>query len=125
MQPILVAFTPSNVRRIFSGNKKIELRKYAPPSNLIVIFEKRPMMAIVGKCKVSKIVEGDADYWCKHSDKTCMSAKEIRDYLEDKKGYGWYLSDVKLTHQIPFNMLNLKAIPSRFIYVPFNWFYQY
>jgi predicted transcriptional regulator len=124
MQPIMVAFTPSFARKILLREKTIELRKFSPVSNKLIIFEKRPMMAIVAKCKIKQIVSGNADYWCNYSNKLCMSTKEIKDYLGESDGYGWYLSDIQRTKQVPFNMLGLSCIPSKFIYTPYDWFYN-
>ncbi len=69
---IVVSIKPEFVNKIFDGSKKIELRKVAPnakPGDLMVIYSTFPEMAIVGVCKIEKVVKASPEeIWENHSE---------------------------------------------------------
>ena len=125
MKSVLISIQPKWVEKIASGEKTIEVRKTRPkietPFKCYIymsqgtykdlgtysdwIYENR--MKVIGEFICDRIVDisftkpflyyGEKMY---HSDKcckeACLSYRELEDYLGNKDGYGWHISDLKI-----------------------------
>lgn len=69
---IVVSIKPEFANRIFDGTKKMELRKCSPnvnPEDLLIVYSTSPEMAIIGVCKIKKVIKSTpSEIWENHSD---------------------------------------------------------
>ena len=69
---ILVSIKPEFANKIFDGSKRIELRKVSPdarPGDLMIVYSTSPEMAVIGVCKIDKIIKSSPqDIWEQHSE---------------------------------------------------------
>lgn len=69
---IVISIKPEFANKIFDGSKKIELRKVAPnanPGDLMIVYSTFPEMAIIGICKIQKVIKSTpSDIWKNHAD---------------------------------------------------------
>lgn len=47
---------------------------------------------------LSELIKGEYRHYltCNELERTCLSAKELEEYLGEKIGYGWHISDLKI-----------------------------
>ena len=81
---IIVAIKPEFSDRIFSGTKKIELRKSKPnleKNDIILVYNTVPDKAVVGICRVNEIIQSTPnDIWKKYSNDLGIDEKRYFDY---------------------------------------------
>jgi predicted transcriptional regulator len=97
---LLISVKPQYARKIFSGEKTVELRKSAPrkanKDSLLLIYVTSPVKELWGVCKIDEIISNNPmDLWDEIGDKTGISKKEYRAYYkESNNAYGIKLKDV-------------------------------
>lgn len=84
---ILVSIKPEFVDKIFNHTKKIELRKVSPnanPGDLMIIYSTYPEMAIVGICRIERVIrDTPVEIWKKHSDYLGIDKARFFDYYSN------------------------------------------
>jgi len=127
---IFLSLKPRFATAILSGIKTIELRRTRPriavPTNAL-LYASSPTMALVGTCRVDKVVSGDVDsLWHRFGGETALSRAEYDDYFHDRElGYGLTLSEVQSLDQ-PIDLRELRSRwsnfqpPQSFRYLPFE-----
>ena len=97
---LLISVKPQYARKIFSGEKTVELRKSAPrkanKDSLLLIYVTSPVKELWGVCKIDEIISNNpTDLWDEIGDKTGISEKEYRAYYkESNNAYGIKLKDI-------------------------------
>ena len=111
---LFISIKPEFVSKIFSGEKTIELRKLAPKINVddtIILYSTSPVMAVIGICKVEKIIiSTPLTIWEKNSDLLGIDKIRYNQYFQDKtKAVAIFLKDIeKLKNPIPLAVLKSK-----------------
>ena len=81
---IILSIKPEFSDRIFSGTKKIELRKSKPnleKNDIILVYNTVPDKAVVGICRVNEIIQSTPnDIWKKYSNDLGIDEKRYFDY---------------------------------------------
>lgn len=108
MKQILISIKPKWVAKILRGEKTLEIRKTAPKelpcevyiyctkSDYIGYLPKRYVGKVVAKFtlnKVDKFFYFDDDEICVPA---CLDRGSVLDYLGDKDGYAWHISDLEI-----------------------------
>lgn len=126
MRAVLISIQPKWVEMIASGEKTIEVRKTKPnlqtPFKVYIYQTRKPISVrfsgtgkhiseydktycynersgkVLGEFVCDRIDElpcgVNQPYWLK--EKTCISNEHYKDYLGNKDGYGWYISQLKI-----------------------------
>lgn len=106
---LLLSIRPRFVELIFSGSKRIELRRSRPrvkAGDLVFVYASSPTMALVGAFEISGLVEETpAAIWRKWGGQSGITKAEFDDYFDGREvGFGlviahaWRLpSPVKLS----------------------------
>lgn len=115
---VLISIKPEFSDLIFSGEKKIELRKSRPnalPGNLILIYNTHPEMALVGFCRIKNVIElTPQKIWDKHSTDLGIDIKRFKEYYYGKtKAIGIEVKDVNKFKQ-PISLSEIKKETPKF-----------
>ncbi len=113
-QVLLVSVKPEFAEKIFSGKKKIELRKAAPnvsPGDLIVIYSTTPVKAVIGIGEVGGILKmPPSRMWKLHGKILGIDKKRFFQYYEDIQ----VAVGIVLTSTLKFpNQLSLEEIKEK------------
>ena len=122
METLLISLHPRHSKKVFSGEKTIELRKRPVRKDNkmrltfdhILIYETLPTAAIVGYCKTTCRVfyKNAQDYCNNHQKRLCLTSREIWEYLGDRMGYGIEIKNPQRITPIPLSkMRELKILP--------------
>ncbi len=112
---VLISIKPEFVNKIFNGTKKIELRKSMPkvdPGDLMVVYSTSPEMAVIGVCKIERIITSTPhEIWGNHSASLGIDKERFLEYYAGtEKAIGIVLGNTKkFRTKIP-----LKTIKERF-----------
>lgn len=74
---------------------------------------------------LSKLIKGEYRHYltCNELERTCLSAKELEEYLGEKGGYGWHISDLKI-YDKPKELGEFRNLQGQTIKRPFqSWGY--
>lgn len=113
---LLISVKPQYARKIFSGEKTVELRKSAPrkanKDSLLLIYVTSPVKELWGFCKIDEIISNNPmDLWDEIGDKTGISKKEYRAYYkESNNAYGIKLKDIENFLESPIKLDLLKDL---------------
>jgi len=115
-QLLLISVKPQYARKIFSGEKTVELRKSAPrkanKDSLLLIYVTSPVKELWGICKIDEIISNNPmDLWDEIGDKTGISKKEYSAYYKkSNNAYGIKLKDIKNFLDNPIKLTLLKDL---------------
>jgi len=114
----VLSIKPEFSNLIFSGDKKIELRKSKPkiqPGSLILIYNTYPDMAVVGYCKLKQFIElSPARIWSTYSAKLGIDFQRFQEYYDGrKKAVGLEISDV-IAFEQPIKLKDIKEVLPEF-----------
>jgi len=112
MKSILLSVRPEWTKKILNGEKTIEIRKTAPKCKLpaIVYIYETGGAGVVGEFTLNEVDEfflkGSGikiKYSCRlrfQDDSlekiTCLPYDRLKSYLGDKKGYAWFIDDIRI-----------------------------
>jgi len=109
---LLISIKPQYAKKIFDGEKTIELRKSAPQrvenDSYMLIYVTSPVKELWGVCKIKNIIKSDPEViWNKYGNVAGIDKKDFNDYYkETTNGYGIELKEVKsLTNVISLEEL--------------------
>lgn len=108
---IVISIKPEFSAKIFGGSKTIELRKSAPKfskSSRIIIYSTYPEKAVIGYCKIERIITSTPDeIWENHSEKLGIDKTRFDEYYQNSdKAIGIVLTNiVKLDTIIPLKSI--------------------
>ena len=117
---VLISIRPEWCQKIISGEKTIEVRKTWPKIKTpfrchIYCTKGRPDMGrngkVIGEFTCDEMLCFPADSaipWFLSRD-ACLTAKEIHDYLGEKAGFFWHISDLKI-YDVPLELEDLTGI---------------
>lgn len=84
---LLISVKPEFAEKIFTGNKRIELRKCSPKAkkgDLVIVYSTTPDKAVIGICKVSKIIKlSPKKMWQTHKNYLGIDKKRFDEYYEN------------------------------------------
>lgn len=87
--PILLSVQPKFVEKIFTGEKKVELRRIRPrvqKGDLVIIYASAPVMAVFGSFKVDHVVtRHPSQLWPVVEHSACVSRKEFDTYYRGSR----------------------------------------
>jgi len=98
---LLISIKPQFAKKIFSGEKTVELRKSAPKKikegAYLLIYVTSPVKELWGICRIDNIIKDNPKVlWEKIGGKSGISKDEFFSYYnETKNAYGLEISDVK------------------------------
>lgn len=98
---LLISIKPQYAKKIFDGEKTIELRKSAPQrvenDSYMLIYVTSPVKELWGVCKIKNIIKSDPKViWNKYGNVAGIDKKDFNDYYkETTNGYGIELKEVK------------------------------
>ncbi|MXO04009.1 ASCH domain-containing protein [Flavobacterium sp. HBTb2-11-1] len=98
---LLISIKPQYAKKIFEGEKTIELRKSAPQrvdiDDYMLIYVTSPVKELWGVCKIQSIVKNEPEIiWNKYGNVAGISKEDFDDYYkETTNGYGIELKEVK------------------------------
>lgn len=114
---IILSLRPEWCRKVFSGEKTIEIRKTIPRKGMpfkVFVYETKPGAGkIVGEFVVRR-------FWCnyrnKDGGKSCLTDTQIIDYGSGK-AYGWEISDVsEYVNPVPLGDMGIHKAPQSWMY---------
>ena len=98
---LLISIKPQYAKKIFNGEKTVELRKSAPrkvsKGSYLLIYVTSPIKELWGVCKIENIIKDNPKLlWQSIGKKTGISKQEFQDYYkENNNAYGIELKEVK------------------------------
>lgn len=111
---VVISIKPEFANLIFEGLKKIELRKSSPSvstDDLVIVYSTSPEMAIIGICKVNKVIKATPnEIWSKYHEILGIDKTRFFQYYHDTNtAVGIFLDNTRrLKYKIPLNQI--KAI---------------
>ncbi|HEJ9487539.1 MULTISPECIES: hypothetical protein [Proteus] len=126
MKKIIISIKPKYVKKIYEGNKVIELRKSVGlnfiQNNKMYIYSSSPKKSITGHAYIEKIEKATkSEIKRSYLDKIAISADELENYLvDDKKGILIWLKEI-IEYEKPIPLAKLKetgfTAPQSYCYV--------
>ena len=113
---LLISIKPQYAKKIFKGNKTVELRKSSPQrvreNSFVLIYVTAPVKELWGVCNIESIVKSKTEVlWQNEGKKTGISKKEFNDYFGKKdSGYGIKIKNVKSFLNNSISLSDLKNI---------------
>ncbi len=113
---LLISIKPQYAKKIFKGEKTVELRKSAPTraskGSYLLIYVTSPIKELWGICKIENIIkEKPPVLWQNIGKRTGISKQEFYDYYkETNNAYGIELKEVKNLLQNSIKLDNLKEM---------------
>jgi len=98
---LLISIKPQYAKKIFEGEKTIELRKSAPQmvdnESYMLIYVTSPVKELWGVCKIQSIIKNEPEIiWSKYGKVAGISKEDFNDYYkETTNGYVIELKEVK------------------------------
>ena len=98
---LLISIKPQYAKKIFKGEKTIELRKSAPKKvskgSYMLIYVTAPVKELWGICKIENIIKDNPELlWENFGEKTGISKQEFNNYYEDyTNAFGIELKEIK------------------------------
>ena len=129
---LLISVKPQYAKKIFKGEKTIELRKSAPlragKNSYMLIYVTSPVKELWGICKIENIIkENPKVLWKNFGEQTGVSKEEFDDYYKDSiNAFGIKLKDVKNLLEHSIDLKKLKEIipgftpPQTYRYIDIN-----
>jgi predicted transcriptional regulator len=113
---LLISIKPQYAKKIFKGEKTIELRKSAPlragKNSYMLIYVTSPVKELWGICKIENIIkEKPTILWENFGEHTGISKDEFDNYYKDSiNAFGIKLKDVKNLLEYSIDLKKLKEI---------------
>lgn len=113
---LLISIKPQYAKKIFKGEKTIELRKSTPLragiNSYMLIYVTSPVKELWGICKIAGIIKDKPEIiWEKFGEKTGITKEEFDNYYEEtNNAYGIELMEVKSLLGHTINLEKLKKI---------------
>ncbi len=113
---LLISIKPKYAKKIFKGEKTIELRKSAPTKakkgSYLLIYVTSPIQELWGICKIENIIkEKPHILWKNLGKQTGITKQEFQEYYKtNDKAYGIQLTDVTNLFENSVNLDNLRNI---------------
>jgi predicted transcriptional regulator len=129
---LLISVKPQYAKKIFKGEKTIELRKSAPlrsgKNSYMLIYVTSPVKELWGICKIENIIkENPKVLWKNFGEQTGISKEEFDNYYKDSiNAFGIKLKDVKNLLEHSIDLKKLKEIipgftpPQTYRYIDIN-----
>lgn len=117
---LLISIKPQYAKKIFNGEKTIELRKSSPLragiDSYMLIYVTAPVKELWGICKIKNIIKDNPDVlWEKFGHETGISKDEYDDYYKDAiNAYGIELKEVYRIFDKKINLEKLREIIPEF-----------
>ncbi len=97
---ILLSIQPRYAKKIFEGEKKVELRRIRPNvrnGDLVIIYASSPVMAVMGSFSVDHVMmKRPRDLWPFVEQKACVSREEFDSYYKGSRlAVGIFFSDAR------------------------------
>ncbi len=111
---LLISIKPHYAKKIFKGEKTVELRKsaprYASKGSYLLIYVTSPVKELWGVCKIENIIKDKPHIlWDNIGERTGISKQEFHEYYKEKNNaYGLELKDVKNLLKNSIKLDNLK-----------------
>lgn len=115
---LLLSIRPKYANLIFSGHKKIELRRVRPrlqKGDIVLIYVSSPVKALMGGFLVRKVIQGTPKYlWSTVGEEAGVTKKEFKDYYSGLS-LGFAISSSKIWQlKQPINLIDLRKRWSHF-----------
>ncbi len=113
---LLISVKPQYAKKIFKGEKTIELRKSAPrkagKDSYILIYVTAPVKELWGICKIENIIKDNPKMlWENFGDKTGISEQEFNEYYKaNNNAFGIEIKEVRNLFKHSINLDSLKNI---------------
>ena len=113
---LLISIKPQYAKKIFKGEKTIELRKSAPTraskGSYMLIYVTAPVKELWGICKIENIIKDNPKLlWENFGEKTGISKQEFNNYYaEYNNAFGIELKDIKNLLDRSVNLDCLKSM---------------
>src|SRR5712671_5544390 len=86
---LLLSIKPKYAEKIFSGNKRVELRRTKPnvkKGDLVAVYVSSPVMALMGEFEVEAVMKNTPRaLWCEVNNYAGVSKSEYDEYYEGSK----------------------------------------
>ena len=98
---LLISIKPQYAKKIFEGEKTIELRKSAPQrldsDSYMLIYVTSPVKELWGVCKIQSIIKNEPEIiWNEYGNVCGISREDFNDYYKEAtNGYGIQLKEIK------------------------------
>lgn len=122
MSRMLLSIKPEYVKKILSGKKKFEYRKFhcRDDVNTVIIYSTAPEKKVVAEVELLDIVEGDLEYvWQMTKNEGGILKRSYREYYKDREiATAYHLGKVTI-YDIPKQLsdFGLNYTPQSFAYV--------
>jgi predicted transcriptional regulator len=118
----LLSIHPHFAEAIFSGRKKVELRRtgFAQPISHVVVYATAPIRRVVGMFEVAKVDrDRPARLWRRYRSVAGVEAKFFRDYYEGlDEGVAIVVgATAPLAEPVPLSVLNVSSAPQSYRYL--------
>lgn len=113
---LLVSIKPQYAKKIFKGEKTVELRKCAPKKvekgSQLLIYVTSPVKELWGICKIDGIIKDNPkSLWSRIGDKSGISEYEFYEYYgESNDAYAIEITNVKNFYDKSLNLKKLQEI---------------
>lgn len=97
---LLISLKPKFAKKIFKGEKTVELRKSGPQKinkgGYVLIYVTSPVKELWGMCKIDNIISNSPSLlWNQIGERTGITKKEFNHYYKDtQKAFGIEISEV-------------------------------
>lgn len=117
-EQILISLAPRHAENIFSGHKKIELRRRSmnvAPGTIVWIYVTLPVGSIIGQARISEVHKSTPiSLWKKFGTVSGLTKSEFLAYLEGlKEGVVLVLEDARIL-DTPLSLEKLRRISNGF-----------
>ena len=111
---LLISIKPQHAKKIFKGEKTVELRKSAPTrankGSYLLIYVTSPIKELWGICKIENIIKEKPDIlWKNIGKQTGISKQEFQEYYkENNNAYGIELKEIRSLLKNTIKLDNLR-----------------
>ncbi|UAY77836.1 ASCH domain-containing protein [Pasteurella canis] len=119
---VLMSIKPQYVEKIFSGEKKYELRRkiFQKDVKTIVVYASNPVMKIIGEIDIENIIsDSPISIFDKYKEDLCINQEDyFRYFYNTNIAYAIKIKNIR-KYSIPKNLdeLGLKRAPQSYIYL--------
>ena len=122
MSRMLLSIKPEYVKKIISGKKKYEFRKFHCRDGIdtIVIYATAPTKKVIGEVTLVNIIEGDIEYvWHETRDFSGILKRDYKKYYQKREvAIAYQLGEVTVYEKpLMLEDLGLNYVPQSFAYI--------
>lgn len=111
---LFLSVHPKYAEAILAGKKTVELRKQPPrvnPGDWVLIYATSPQKQLLGKCRISKIVQNCPDrIWRRYARKTFVSRDKFLNYFENRSIGTAIELESPTTLNVPISLETLREV---------------